>query len=333
MSAASDGATAGSAGRLSSAPVLGVLGEVLVEVMRPAADQPLDQRGAFEGPFASGAPAIFAAAAAALGGTVRLAGVVGDDPFGRLCLRRLREHGVEEAGLRVAPDRTTGVAFVAYRSNGEREFVFHLSRAAAAELEPVDVEAMGTDGLTWLHVSGSSLGVSPTMRAACEAAARRVAEAGGTVGFDPNLRAELSDPAEARDLCAGLLRHARVVLPSGHEAMLLTGARDVGDGCRRLVADGAELVVLKRGADGCTLFGPAGPETGIEVPGFATQVRDPTGAGDVFAAGLAVALVEGAEPADAAAFANAAASATIGTLGPMEGLADRATCERIRARV
>ena len=35
------------------------IGEALVEIMRPAVGQPLEQPGEFAGPFASGAPAIF----------------------------------------------------------------------------------------------------------------------------------------------------------------------------------------------------------------------------------------------------------------------------------
>jgi len=312
----------------ASLPAIGVLGEVLVEVMRPGPDQPLDREGVFEGPFASGAPAICAAAAARLGARVRFAGVVGEDAFGRLCRRRLGDLGVDTAPLRATAQAATGVAFVAYRADGEREFVFHLPRAAAAELGPDDVDALAPASLSWLHVSGSSLGVSASMRAACEEAARRVAEAGGTVAFDPNLRAELADPAEARALCHGVLRHARVVLPSGHEAALLTGADDPRAGCRALLAGGAELVVLKRGADGCTVFTSDGPEDGADVPASAAFVRDPTGAGDVFAAALAVAILDGCTPLDAARFASAAAAEAIETLGPMEGLADRAACER-----
>jgi sugar/nucleoside kinase (ribokinase family) len=314
----------GPAGR----PAIGVLGEVLVEVMRPEPDLPLDREGVFAGPFASGAPAIFAAAAARLGAATRFAGVVGDDPFGRLCRRRLVEHGVDVQALRTATGAATGVAFVAYRGDGGREFLFHLPRAAAAELGPADVEALRPEGLAWLHLSGSSLGVSPSMRAACEEAARRVAAAGGTVAFDPNLRAELTDPVEARAFCSAVLRHAHVVLPSDHEAALLAGTDDPREGCRRLRADGVAVVILKRGAEGCTVFADGLAVEGVDVPAVPSEVRDPTGAGDVFAAGVATASVSGASPLAAVRLGGAAAAAAIETLGPMEGLADREACAR-----
>lgn len=60
------------------------IGEALVEIMRPSVGQPLDYPGEFRGPFASGAPAIFAIAAARLGLPTAFIGAVGDDAFGRL---------------------------------------------------------------------------------------------------------------------------------------------------------------------------------------------------------------------------------------------------------
>lgn len=63
------------------------------------------------------------------------------------------------------------------------------------------------------------------------------------------------------------------------------------------------------------------------VPAFhADRVVDPTGAGDAFAAGLAVACAEGRELTDAVRFAHAVASFAIEAVGT-DGLADRAQVE------
>lgn len=61
----------------------------------------------------------------------------------------------------------------------------------------------------------------------------------------------------------------------------------------------------------------------------ADRVVDPTGAGDAFAAGLAIALAEGRDLGSAARFANAVASFAVEAIGT-EGLADRA---RVSARM
>ena len=107
------------------------LGEILVEIMRPASGQPLDHPGEFRGPFASGAPAIFAVAAARLGLNSTFIGAVGDDAFGRMLCSTLEAEGVDSRGLQIISDYATGTAFVAYDDAGEREFVFHIRHAAA----------------------------------------------------------------------------------------------------------------------------------------------------------------------------------------------------------
>jgi sugar/nucleoside kinase (ribokinase family) len=58
----------------------------------------------------------------------------------------------------------------------------------------------------------------------------------------------------------------------------------------------------------------------------ADRVLDPTGAGDAFAAGLAVGMAEGRALLDAVRFAHAVASFAVEAVGT-EGLADRATVE------
>ena len=88
------------------------VGEALVEIMRPDRDQPLDEPGFFHGPFASGAPAIFAVAAARLGMSAGLISGVGDDAFGRLLRTRLEDEGVDTSGLQTVPGCSTGMAFV-----------------------------------------------------------------------------------------------------------------------------------------------------------------------------------------------------------------------------
>ncbi len=291
------------------------LGELLVEVMRPEvgtlSNTPLDTPGTFAGPFASGAPAIFAWAAASLGAHVRFAGVVGDDPFGTLCKRHLEQAGVT-LHVRTTPDFETGVAFVSYSGTGARDFVFHLRHSAAAQLSPPDVTPELLENAGWLHVTGSSLSVSESMRQAVFAAVAQAKAAGAVVSFDPNLRPELLREVGLDELCGPVLDAAAVVLPSGAEAEVLTGLSDPAAACRKLL-DRAEVVLLKRGAAGCTVFAD-----GLEhlVPGLPGQEVDPTGAGDCFAAGFAAATLNGLDLPGAARFANAVGALSVTAFGP-----------------
>lgn len=94
---------------------------------------------------------------------------------------------------------------------------------------------------------------------------------------------------------------------------------------RRWARSGRVYVTL---AERGVLVLDRGSETTI--PGYgAERVIDPTGAGDAFAAGLAIALADGRAPDDCARFANAVASFAVEGVG-MESLADRA---RVDARM
>ncbi|MCS6829080.1 MAG: sugar kinase [Armatimonadota bacterium] len=293
------------------------LGELLVEMMRPAVDQPLDEPGQFVGPFPSGAPAIFVDAVARLGMSCGFIGVVGDDPFGRCVTRRLEADGVDMCHVRVVSHRTTGIAFVSYRSDGSRQFLFHLPESAAALLSPEDVHEDYLRGVRALHVTGSALSVSESSREACYRAIDLCKQYGAMVSFDPNIRPELLGVNVVRTLCEPVLQSCDILLPSGAEAAMLTGDADEDTACRALVARGVPIVVLKRGARGCVVFTEQGR---VEIPAYRVTEIDPTGAGDAFAGGFVVALLRGMSVTEAARFASAIGALAVTRQGPMEGL-------------
>ena len=291
------------------------LGEALVEVMRTRVDDPLDRPSEFVGPFPSGAPAIFADAAARLGHKVGFIGAVGDDDFGSCLLDRLVADGVDVAHCPRVPDRATGVAFVTYFSDGRRRFLYHIAHAAAGQMPALD--ASYVEQAEFLHICGSSLSVSERMRSSCYEACRLVKEAGGRISFDPNLRPELLGGEEAlRRICAPVLEAAYVVLPSGAEAELLAGVQGAEHACQALLDRGPQVVALKRGAEGCSIFTRDGR---VDVPAFKVEAVDPTGAGDCFDAGFVVGLLEDMPLPEVGRLANACGALGATVKGPMEG--------------
>jgi len=160
-------------------------GEVLVEIMRPSGGRPLDQTGDFHGPFPSGAPAIFAVAAARLGMDAGFIGAVGQDAFGRLMGECFAAEGVETSQMQIPPGYSTGVAFVAYDDTGGREFVFHIRHAAAGALSPTLLDASYFSDVQWLHISGSSLALNKNSHDACQRALDLTRASGGKISFYP----------------------------------------------------------------------------------------------------------------------------------------------------
>jgi bifunctional ADP-heptose synthase (sugar kinase/adenylyltransferase) len=91
-------------------------------------------------------------------------------------------------------------------------------------------------------------------------------------------------------------------------------------------------VFITKGADGIEVLEPSGPhgcETSIDAPAFpVTGPIDICGAGDSCSAGIACAMMSGADHAEAAAFGNLIASITIQQLGTT----GMATPNQVRAR-
>lgn len=296
------------------------LGELLVEIMRKRVDSPLDRPDDFIGPFPSGAPAIFADQAARLGHTVAFLGAVGEDDFGKCLLSRLEEDGVDTSYVARVSGLATGVAFVTYFADGSRRFIFHIGNSAAGQIPEPTAEMF--DGTQWLHICGSTLSASEPMRQTCYRACELATAAGTRVAFDPNLRPELLGGEEAlRRICEPVLDSATLVLPSSTEAELLTGVTGTEAAAGALLERGVEIVALKQGKTGCTVFTES--ET-VSVAAYEVEAVDPTGAGDCFDAGFVVGLTEGLNLTETARLANACGALGATVQGPMEGAAQRA---------
>lgn len=302
--------------RITMSPKVIVLGDVLVEVMRKELDQPLSRAADFVGPFPSGAACIFIDAVARLGESAGCIGVAGADDFGDCVVDRLEADGVDTIHLRRAAGYTTGIAFVAYRSDGSRKFVFHLPQSAAALLGPDDVDPRYVARAAFVHVTGSVLSMSESARQACYKATRAIKQAGGRVSFDPNIRPELLGIERVREICQPILEHCDVLLPSGPEAAMLTGDEDQEQACRNLLKRGIPMVALKRGEQGSKVFTDSQE---IEVPTISVEEIDPTGAGDCYGGAFVVGLLEGWDLERTARFANVVGALSVTRKGPMEG--------------
>jgi sugar/nucleoside kinase (ribokinase family) len=314
------------------AVVIGAIGELLVEFVCSAKDGRNLVAAPYVGPFPSGAPGIFidqaARVARSFGGRAVFAGAVGDDAFGQVILRRLVADGVDPGLIRVVTGVPTGSAFVSYNSDSSRDFVFNIGHSAAACLPGLDEIAAGflAAGIAVLHISGSMLG-DAAMRAAGLALCERLDAAGVAISIDPNIRAELISDAGYMDALMRIIAMADYVLPSDADADVLWPGEAFADWSARLLADQAQVVVLKRGDQGCIGRDRTGQ---VDLPAHKVAVVDPTGAGDCFCATLVTLLAHGQGLADALARANAAGALAVQKLGPMEGNSGLADVDKVK---
>lgn len=294
------------------------MGELLVEIMRDKPDVPLSQPGHFRGPYPSGAPAIFIDTVARLGVPAGMYGAVGHDAFGDTLVERLSHDGVDCRYISRS-DRQTACAFVSYFADGSRRFIFHFDGMAAVEARFSPPEL--TDPPAFIHVMGCSLMANDGFTQEIFEAMKWFQDAGAKVTFDPNIRVELLKERSLDEVAGPVMERASILFPGVEELEMLTSKRDLEDAVSELFDRHTllELIVLKRGAKGATVYSRSG---GIPVPAAPATEVDPTGAGDCFDAGFLSGLIRGLSPRQAASVAAKAGAANAEAFGPMEGRID-----------
>jgi ribokinase len=239
-----------------------------------------------------------AVAAAKLGAAsvaVRMIGRVGMDLFADHLKASLAGAGVDVSAIHASRSHPTGVAMIAVDDVGQNSIV--VASGANADLAAADVEAMRR------VFKGASIAMFQleTPLATVAAALKLAREEGLTT---------ILDPAPAQQLPAGLIDNVDILTPNEVESEQF----DLGK-------PGAHTVVVKLGDRGCMAY-RAG-ET-FKVPAFPVNAIDTTAAGDVFNAGLAIALAEGSPFPHALRFANAAAAISVTRHGAQTSTPSRA---------
>ncbi|HET9872229.1 MAG TPA: sugar kinase [Propionibacteriaceae bacterium] len=293
------------------------VGEILVEIVATTKGDGFREPQPLLGPFPSGAPAIFIDQVGRLGTAAAIVSRVGDDDFGRLNLDRLAADGVDVSGIAVAKGEATGSAFVRYRPDGSRTFVYNIAHSATGKLILTpDAEAL-MDNCDHLHVMGTAFSAPGLAQVAREAIARITAR-GGTLSFDPNLRPEILETPGLRAALDEVLAQCDLFLPSGEEIYLFTEADDEPAAVKELLDRGVADIVIKRGNRGASHFNRGGR---TDVAAFSVDEVDPTGAGDCFGGAFVSFWLAGASPETALRYANAAGAYAVTKAGPMEGAA------------
>lgn len=296
------------------------IGEILVEIIATTVGEGFLEEQPLIGPFPSGAPAIFISQCARIGGRAAMVGAVGNDDFGRLNLDRLRRDGVDVSAISIDKDFPTGSAFVRYRANGTRDFVFNVAKSAAARFEWSENISDLISRSGHLHVMGSALSM-PGAIEVIDRAIDLLKARGGTLSVDPNIRKELKLDIVNEDRFARLVCEADLLLPSGEELERAAGVDGECAAVVRLFERGAKEIVLKRGAAGATFYGRGGYR--VDAPAFLVEEVDPTGAGDCFGGAYVACRRLGMSPQQALTYGAAAGARNVTMRGPMAGVGTR----------
>jgi sugar/nucleoside kinase (ribokinase family) len=248
-----------------------------------------------------------------MGASTEMIGGVGDDGFGQAVMARLKADGVGTRGVTVNKDRSTGVAFVSYYDNGNRDFIYHLTNTASDHfMVPTDLLVPNE---TFLHVSAASLG-NAAMRDMIMTTVRAVDDAGGKISCDPNARPELMRDDAVRVALNEVMERSTCLMPSTSDLEFLFPELSEDVAIDHLLNAKAEVIVIKRGSAGATVVGDGERH---DFAGHKVTEVDPTGAGDCFGGTFIGLLAQGASLRTAGEQANAAGALAVTRRGPMEG--------------
>ena len=248
---------------------------------------------------------------------------LGADSFGAFIRASVMREHVDCSHVTSDALHTTGMMLKTRAQDGQDPEIEYFRRgSAASHLSLADFDEAYFGSARHLHATGIAPALSASTLAFATHALEWMREQGKTISFDPNLRPTLwASESVMREQINRLAGYANWVLPGLTEGQVLTGYTSPGDIAAFYLERGAQLVVVKCGAEGA-YYRTA--ETEGSMPAIpVAQVVDTVGAGDGFAVGVVSALLEGLALEAAVARGNLIGAQAVQVLGDMEGLPTR----------
>jgi sugar/nucleoside kinase (ribokinase family) len=223
-------------------------------------------------------------------------GRIGKDVLANQILADLSESGVDCTHIQTDPKVSTGLIFIAVTVDGERTMFG--ARGANTFTEASAIDPAYFVNCRWIHLSGYSFlsyhQYETTLLALELAKNSPYTRVSLDIGTEPALR--------ARDQIMEVLPKFDVIFPNETELTILSEGRSVETGLDYLLDGRANAVVAKRGRRGSIL---AVGNKRVSLPAFNINVKDSTGAGDSFNAGVVLGRLVGLSWEASAALGNA----------------------------
>ncbi len=211
-------------------------------------------------------------------------GRIGRDVLADQVLDDLKNSGVDCSHIQVDSKVSTGLIFIAVTVDGERTMFG--ARGANAFTEATAIDPDYFLHCRWIHLSGYSF-LSYHQH-------KTVLTALDLAENSPNTRVSLdigTEPAlRARSQIMEVLPRLDVIFPNETELTLLSQGRPIDDSLDYLLDGRANAVVTKSGGKGSIL---AVGDKRATLPAFDMNVKDTTGAGDSFNAGVVLGRLVG----------------------------------------
>ena len=243
-----------------------------------------------------------------LGGTPLFVGVISTDTAGEQIERVMQNLKIGTAGLIIDLGRPTTMKT---RIIAAHQQVCRVDREANVEMSPElfkkAIRFLETQLQTADVLLVSDYGKGFVSRKLLGTVLPMAEEMGKIIAIDPKFQDY------------SIYSPCTVLTPNKKESEFASGIQIRDPKSLKMAADRilertqAENLLITRGEEGMTLFRPTGYFR--DIPTFAQEVFDVTGAGDTVIATLSLALAAGGNPEEAAILSNLAAGIVVGQLG------------------
>ena len=259
--------------------------------------------------FVGGSPLNIATGCSRLGLRAALLTGVGDDKVGDFILNFLKGEKVDTTFIPRIPGARSSAVLLGIQPPDTFPLVFYRNDAADSQLTIDHVNAIDLASVRLIELSGTALNVEPS-RSAVFYATEQAKTHGVTTVLDIDFRADQWDDIRSfgvmirallpnirvaigteEELLAAMLEDVSQVTIEHQQISAPTVKGDIDKAIAGVMSLGVEVLVVKRGATGATVYDNKGNME--EVPGFPVVPLNILGAGDAFASGFIYGYLNG----------------------------------------
>jgi ribokinase len=256
--------------------------------------------------FPGGKGAHQAVAAARMGATVSMIGLVGNDDYGQTLCRVAAQDKIDTKHIEFDPEEATGIALITVDADGLNTIVV----APGANL-----------ALTPRHVLAAqqAFSAADVLVTQLESPLEAVTEA-VNLAVKNGIPVVLN-PAPARPLPTELLSSVEFFVPNEREARQIAGVDSLEAAIQNFLELGVRHLIITLGEQGVLLVTPEGRK---QFPAHRVEAIDTVAAGDAFVGAFSTGIAEAMSVEDAVRLGNAAAAVAVTRRGAQPSLPTRA---------
>ncbi len=259
--------------------------------------------------FVGGSPLNIAVGCARLGVNASLLTAVGRDKVGEFILNFLKNEGVNTYCIPTIESARSSAVVLGIEPPDKFPLVYYRDNAADSQVSIDDVDLAQIPDHRILLINGTAMNMEPS-RSATFYAAEIANKNDVDVVLDLDFRADQWHDYRAfgitmravlplvkiaigteEEILAATLEHASQVTIKHQQISAPEITGDIQASIKRLLSTGIEILIVKRGRDGASIYKKDG--TKEDVTGFPVDVLNVLGAGDAFASGFLYGILQG----------------------------------------